>query len=79
MCIELAELPDVLVPGVIPSIELTYRETWFTETGWYLADEVDQVLDKAEKTISTLGRENARLEKQVSELKDRLILERTRR
>lgn len=48
MCIELAELPDVLVPGFIPNIALTYRETWFTETGWYLADEVDQVLDKAE-------------------------------
>lgn len=74
----LTELPDVLVPGVIPSIELTYRETWFTETGWYLADEVDQVLDKAERTISTLGRENARLEKQVSRLKDQLIIERSR-
>ncbi|WP_282941968.1 hypothetical protein [Bifidobacterium pullorum] len=74
----LTELPDVLVPGVIPSIELTYRETWFTETGWYLADEVDQVLDKAERTISTLGRENARLEKLVSRLKDQLIIERSR-
>lgn len=74
----LADLPDVLVPGVIPNIALTYRETWFTETGWYLADEVDQVLDKAERTISTLGRENARLEKQVSRLKDQLIIERSR-
>lgn len=74
----LTELPDVLVPGVIPSIELTYRETWFTETGWYLADEVDQVLDKAERTIGTLGRENARLEKLVSRLKDQLIIERSR-
>lgn len=78
MCIELAELPDVLVPGVIPNIELTYRETWFTETGWYLADEVDRVLDRAERTISALGRENARLEKQVSRLKDQLIIERSR-
>lgn len=74
----LTELPDVLVPGVIPNIAITYRETWFTETGWYLADEVDQVLDKAERTISTLGRENARLEKQVSRLKDQLIIERSR-
>lgn len=74
----LTELPDVLVPGVIPNIALTYRETWFTETGWYLADEVDQVLDKAERTISTLGRENARLEKLVSRLKDQLIIERSR-
>jgi len=74
----LTELPDVLVPGVIPNIVITYRETWFTETGWYLADEVDQVLDKAERTISTLGRENARLEKQVSRLKDQLIIERSR-
>lgn len=74
----LTDLPDVLVPGVIPNIALTYRETWFTETGWYLADEVDQVLDKAERTISTLGRENARLEKQVSRLKDQLIIERSR-
>lgn len=74
----LADLPSVLVPGVIPNIALTYRETWFTETGWYLADEVDQVLDKAERTISTLGRENARLEKQVSRLKDQLIIERSR-
>lgn len=78
MCIELAELPSVLVPGVIPNIALTYRETWFTGTGWYLADEVDRVLDKAERTISTLGRENARLEKQVSRLKDQLIIERSR-
>lgn len=78
MCIELTELPDVLVPGVIPNIALTYRETWFTGTGWYLADEVDQALDKAERTISTLGRENARLEKQVSRLKDQLIIERSR-
>lgn len=78
MSVMLADLPSVLVPGVIPSIELTYRETWFTETGWYLADEVDQVLDKAERTISTLGRENARLEKQVSRLKDQLIIERSR-
>lgn len=78
MCIELAGLPDVLVPGFIPNIALTYRETWFTGTGWYLADEVDQVLDKAERTISTLGRENARLEKQVSRLKDQLIIERSR-
>ena len=78
MCIELAELPSVLVPGVIPNIALTYRETWFTGTGWYLADEVDQVLDKAERTISALGRENARLEKQVSRLKDQLIIERSR-
>lgn len=74
----LADLPSVLVPGVIPNIALTYRETWFTETGWYLADEVDQVLDKAERTISALGRENARLEKQVSRLKDQLIIERSR-
>lgn len=74
----LADLPSVLVPGVIPNIAITYRETWFTETGWYLADEVDQVLDKAERTISTLGRENARLEKQVSRLKDQLIIERSR-
>lgn len=74
----LTDLPSVLVPGVIPNIALTYRETWFTETGWYLADEVDQVLDKAERTISTLGRENARLEKQVSRLKDQLIIERSR-
>ena len=74
----LTELPDVLVPGVIQNIAITYRETWFTETGWYLADEVDQVLDKAERTISTLGRENARLEKQVSRLKDQLIIERSR-
>lgn len=74
----LTDLPDVLVPGVIPNIALTYRETWFTETGWYLADEVDQVLDKAERTISTLGRENARLEKLVSRLKDQLIIERSR-
>lgn len=74
----LADLPSVLVPGVIPNIALTYRETWFTETGWYLADEVDQVLDKAERTISTLGRENARLEKLVSRLKDQLIIERSR-
>lgn len=74
----LSDLPSVLVPGVIPSIELTYRETWFTETGWYLADEVDQVLDKAERTISALGRENARLEKLVSRLKDQLIIERSR-
>lgn len=74
----LTDLPDVLVPGVIPNIAITYRETWFTETGWYLADEVDQVLDKAERTISTLGRENARLEKQVSRLKDQLIIERSR-
>lgn len=78
MSVMLSDLPSVLVPGVIPSIELTYRETWFTETGWYLADEVDQVLDKAERTISTLGRENARLEKQVSRLKDQLIIERSR-
>lgn len=78
MCIELAELPNVLVPGIIPNIAITYRETWFTETGWYLADEVDQVLDKAERTISTLGRENARLEKLVSRLKDQLIIERSR-
>lgn len=74
----LTDLPSVLVPGVIPNIAITYRETWFTETGWYLADEVDQVLDKAERTISTLGRENARLEKQVSRLKDQLIIERSR-
>lgn len=74
----LTDLPSVLVPGVIPNIALTYRETWFTETGWYLADEVDQVLDKAERTISTLGRENAWLEKQVSRLKDQLIIERSR-
>ena len=74
----LTDLPNVLVPGVIPNIAITYRETWFTETGWYLADEVDQVLDKAERTISTLGRENARLEKQVSRLKDQLIIERSR-
>lgn len=74
----LSDLPSVLVPGVIPNIALTYRETWFTETGWYLADEVDQVLDKAERTISTLGRENARLEKLVSRLKDQLIIERSR-
>lgn len=74
----LTDLPSVLVPGVIPNIAITYRETWFTETGWYLADEVDQVLDKAEKTISTLGRENARLEKLVSRLKDQLIIERSR-
>lgn len=74
----LTDLPSVLVPGVIPNIALTYRETWFTETGWYLADEVDQVLDKAERTISTLGRENARLEKLVSRLKDQLIIERSR-
>lgn len=74
----LTDLPSVLVPGVIPNIALTYRETWFTETGWYLADEVDQVLDKAERTISALGRENARLEKQVSRLKDQLIIERSR-
>ena len=74
----LTDLPSVLVPGVIPNIALTYRETWFTETGWYLADEVDQVLDKAERTISTLGCENARLEKQVSRLKDQLIIERSR-
>lgn len=74
----LTELPSVLVPGVIPNIAFTYRETWFTGTGWYLADEVDQVLDKAERTISTLGRENARLEKQVSRLKDQLIIERSR-
>lgn len=78
MSVMLADLPSVLVPGIIPSIELTYRETWFTETGWYLADEVDQVLDKAERTIATLGRENARLEKQVSRLKDQLIIERSR-
>ena len=78
MSVMLSDLPSVLVPGVIPNIELTYRETWFTETGWYLADEVDQVLDKAERTISTLGRENARLEKQVSRLKDQLIIERSR-
>lgn len=78
MSVMLADLPSVLVPGVIPNIALTYRETWFTETGWYLADEVDQVLDKAERTISTLGRENARLEKQVSRLKDQLIIERSR-
>lgn len=78
MSVMLSDLPSVLVPGVIPSIELTYRETWFTETGWYLADEVDQVLDKAERTISTLGRENARLEKLVSRLKDQLIIERSR-
>lgn len=78
MSVMLSDLPSVLVPGVIPSIELTYRETWFTETGWYLADEVDQVLDKAERTIATLGRENARLEKQVSRLKDQLIIERSR-
>lgn len=78
MSVMLADLPSVLIPGVIPNIELTYRETWFTETGWYLADEVDQVLDKAERTISTLGRENARLEKQVSRLKDQLIIERSR-
>lgn len=78
MSVMLADLPSVLVPGVIPNIELTYRETWFTETGWYLADEVDQVLDKAERTISTLGRENARLEKLVSRLKDQLIIERSR-
>lgn len=74
----LTDLPSVLVPGVIPNIAITYRETWFTETGWYLADEVDQVLDKAERTISTLGRENARLEKLVSRLKDQLIIERSR-
>lgn len=74
----LTDLPNVLVPGVIPNIAITYRETWFTETGWYLADEVDQVLDKAERTISALGRENARLEKQVSRLKDQLIIERSR-
>ena len=78
MSVMLADLPSVLVPGVIPSIELTYRETWFTETGWYLADEVDLVLDRAERTIATLGRENARLEKQVSRLKDQLIIERSR-
>lgn len=78
MSVMLSDLPSVLVPGVIPSIELTYRETWFTETGWYLADEVDQVLDKAERTIGTLGRENARLEKLVSRLKDQLIIERSR-
>lgn len=78
MSVMLADLPSVLVPGVIPSIELTYRETWFTETGWYLADEVDRVLDRAERTIATLGRENARLEKQVSRLKDQLIIERSR-
>lgn len=78
MSVMLADLPSVLVPGVIPSLALTYRETWFTETGWYLADEVDQVLDKAERTIATLGRENARLEKQVSRLKDQLIIERSR-
>lgn len=74
----LTDLPNVLVPGVIPNIALTYRETWFTETGWYLADEVDRVLDCAERTIATLGRENARLEKQVSRLKDQLIIERSR-
>lgn len=74
----LTDLPSVLVPGIIPNIAITYRETWFTKTGWYLADEVDQVLDKAERTISTLGRENARLEKQVSRLKDQLIIERSR-
>ena len=74
----LTDLPSVLVPGVIPNIAFTYRQTWFTGTGWYLADEVDQVLDKAERTISTLGRENARLEKQVSRLKDQLIIERSR-
>lgn len=78
MSVMLSDLPSVLVPGVIPNIELTYRETWFTETGWYLADEVDQVLDKAERTIGTLGRENARLEKLVSRLKDQLIIERSR-
>lgn len=78
MSVMLSDLPSVLVPGVIPSIELTYRETWFTETGWYLADEVDRVLDRAERTISALGRENARLEKQVSRLKDQLIIERSR-
>ena len=78
MCIELAELPDVLVPGVIPNLAFSYRESWFTGTGWYLADEVDQVLDKAERTINALGRENARLEKQVSRLKDQLIIERSR-
>lgn len=78
MSVMLSDLPSVLVPGVIPNIELTYRETWFTETGWYLADEVDQVLDKAERTIGALGRENARLEKQVSRLKDQLIIERSR-
>lgn len=75
----LADLPSVLVPGVIPNLAFTYRATWFTGTGWYLADEVDQALDRAERTINAFGRENARLEKQVSELKDRLILERTRR
>lgn len=78
MSVMLTDLPSVLVPGVIPNIAITYRETWFTETGWYLADEVDQVLDKAERTISALGRENARLEKQVSRLKDQLIIERSR-
>ena len=78
MSVMLSDLPSVLVPGVIPNIELTYRETWFTETGWYLADEVDRVLDRAERTISALGRENARLEKLVSRLKDQLIIERSR-
>lgn len=74
----LADLPNVLIPGVIPNLAFSYRETWFTGTGWYLADEVDQVLDKAERTISALGRENARLEKQVDRLKDQLIIERSR-
>ena len=78
MSVMLSDLPSVLVPGVIPNIALTYRETWFTETGWYLADEVDRVLDRAERTISALGRENARLEKQVSRVKDQLIIERSR-
>lgn len=68
MSVSMVEPPRFLVPGMIPKIVFPCRVNPFTGREWYDAEQVDDVLDACERTITALATDNARMCRTINEL-----------